>query len=43
MPESGSGEEVEFTKTEGDDDRRKSFLDSTQTGGLVTRPAQEPE
>jgi len=30
--ESGSDEEVEFVKTEGDDDRRKTLLDSVQTG-----------
>jgi len=30
--ESGSDEEIEFVKTEGDDDRRKALLDSVQTG-----------
>ncbi|KAF9648831.1 WLM-domain-containing protein [Thelephora ganbajun] len=30
--ESGSDEEVEFVKTEGDDDRRKTLLDSIQAG-----------
>ena len=30
--ESGSDEEVEFAKTEADDDRRKTLLDSIQTG-----------
>lgn len=31
-PDSGSDEEVEFAKTEGDDDRRKTLVDSIQTG-----------
>lgn len=30
--DSGSDEEVEFVKTEGDDDRRKTLLDSVQAG-----------
>lgn len=30
--DSGSDEEVEFAKTEGDEDRRKTLLDSIQTG-----------